>query len=165
MLEIVKYPNEILRERMPEFDFNNPVEDPILLEKSMIETMNAARGMGLSACQVGKRLRMFVMIDSTFTTEGKAFFNPVILETTDATTALEEGCLSFPKIFVKVNRPTAIKSQWQNSKGEIEQGVFEGYECRCFLHELDHLEGIVYRDRVSSMKWHIAKKKSAKRNA
>ena len=165
MLEIVKYPNQILRERMPEFDFNNPVEDPILLEKNMIEAMNANRGMGLSACQVGIKTRMFVMVDSTFDTQGKAYFNPIIVETTDVMKDLEEGCLSFPKIFVKVKRPAAIKAQWQNAKGEQEQGIFEGYECRCFLHELDHLEGIVYSDRVSSLKWQIAKKKSTKRNS
>ena len=61
MLKIIHHPADILKERMPEFDFLNPSEDPVQLEKDMIETMFASGGTGLSANQVGKRVRMFVM--------------------------------------------------------------------------------------------------------
>ena len=76
---------------------------------------------------------------------------------------LEEGCLSFPNIYVKIKRPTAIKARWQDSSGEWQESEFSGYHCKCFLHELDHLEGITYQDRVSTLKWALAVKKIQKR--
>lgn len=163
MLKIVKYPNEILREKIPEFDFNNPIEDPKQLEKDMLETMYANNGIGLSANQVGKRIRMFVMGHKDDPDKGMAFFNPIVLANTDDMRDLEEGCLSFPNIYVKINRPKAIKAQWQNSSGEWQESEFYDYDCKCFLHELDHLEGITFQDRVSSLKWALAAKKSKKR--
>jgi peptide deformylase len=106
---------------------------------------------------------VFVMGHRDNPEAGMAFFNPEVIECTNETEDLEEGCLSFPGIFVKIKRPTAIKTRWQNSKGESVEATFEGYECKCFLHELDHLEGIVFKDRVSSLKWAMSSKKS-KRN-
>lgn len=163
MLTIVKYPNQILRERMLEFDFNNPSEDPKQLEKEMLETMFAANGIGLAANQVGKRVRMFVMGHKETPEFAQAFFNPQIIANTDDLSDLEEGCLSFPNVYVKIKRPTAIKARWQNSSGEWQESEFRGYDCKCFLHELDHLEGITYQDRVSAMKWALAVKKTKKR--
>lgn len=162
-MKIITFPNNILREQMPLFDFSNPTVDPIQLEKDMLETMYEHDGIGLSANQVGIRARVFVMGHRDSPEAGMAFFNPVVLENTSEIEDLEEGCLSFPGIFVKIKRPTAIKARWQNSRGEIMEGTFEGYECKCFLHELDHLEGIVFKDRVSSLKWSMGSKKS-KRN-
>lgn len=162
-MKIITFPNNILREQMPLFDFSNPTVDPIQLEKDMLETMYEHDGIGLSANQVGIRARVFVMGHRDNPEAGMAFFNPVVLENTSEIEDLEEGCLSFPGIFVKIKRPTAIKARWQNSRGEIMEGTFEGYECKCFLHELDHLEGIVFKDRVSSLKWSMGSKKS-KRN-
>ena len=77
---------------------------------------------------------------------------------------MEEGCLSFPGIYVNIKRPTKIKARWQNSRGEFEEGEFDGYNCKCFLHEYDHLEGITFQDRVSTLKWALAVKKTKKRN-
>lgn len=160
MLEIKKFPDTILRERMPEFDFSNPVIDPKILEKEMLETMYASDGIGLSANQVGIKTRAFVMGHKDNPETGMAFFNPIIIASTESIQDLEEGCLSFPGIFVKIKRPTAIKARWQNSSGEWEEGEFDGYNCKCFLHEFDHLEGITYRDRVSPLKWAMSVKKS-----
>jgi peptide deformylase len=161
MLNIVKFPDPILRTRMPEFDFSNPVVDPVQLEKDMIETMLANDGIGLSANQVGVQARVFVMGHKGAPELAQAFFNPMIVANTDDIEDLEEGCLSFPGIYVNIKRPKAIKARWQNSKGEWEEAEFEGYNCKCFLHELDHLEGIVFQDRVSQLKWAMAVKKSA----
>jgi peptide deformylase len=160
MLKIVKFPDPILRERMPEFDFGNPSLDPKQLEKDMIETMLANDGIGLSANQVGVKARVFVMGHRDNPEVAQAFFNPVIVENTDTITDMEEGCLSFPGIYVNIKRPTAIRARWQNSQGEFEESEFDGYNCKCFLHELDHLEGIVFQDRVSTLKWALAVKKS-----
>lgn len=162
-MKILTFPNQILREQMPAFDFQNPSVDPVQLEQSLLNLMYQHDGIGLSANQAGIRARVFVMGHRDNPEAGMAFFNPEVIECTNETEDLEEGCLSFPGIFVKIKRPTAIKARWQNSKGESVEATFEGYECKCFLHELDHLEGIVFKDRVSSLKWAMSSKKS-KRN-
>lgn len=158
-MNIVKFPDPILRQRMPEFDFANPIMDPVKLEKDMIEIMLSADGIGLAANQVGIATRVFVMGHRDNPESAQAFFNPKIIENTTEIADIEEGCLSFPGIYVKIKRPTAIKVQWQNSQGIIEEGKFDGYNCKCFLHEYDHLEGIVFQDRVSTLKWTMAVKK------
>lgn len=165
MLKIITFPDPILRERMPEFDFNNPTEDPKQLEKDMLETMYANNGMGLAANQVGKRIRMFVTGSETVPDSGRAFFNPHVIATLEEIEDRLEGCLSFPEIYVKIKRPKAIKARWQNSSGEWQESEFRGYDCKCFLHELDHLEGITYQDRVSALKWALAIKQTKKRKS
>ena len=162
-MNIVKYPNPILDERMPEFDFDNPIIDPVQLEKDMIETMLEKGGIGLAANQVGVKTRMFVMGHPKYREHAQAFFNPIIAGVTEDTLEDEEGCLSFPNIYVKIKRPRGILVKFQNSKGEAQEAEFFGTECRCFLHEFDHLEGITYKDRLSQLKWALAVKKSIKR--
>lgn len=159
-MNIITFPNTVLREKIPEFDFANPTVDPKQLEKDMIELMLANDGIGLAANQVGQKIRMFVMGHNNFSENAQAFFNPMVVANTEDLDDLEEGCLSFPGVYVKIKRPRAIKAKWQNSSGEWQEGEFRGYECKCFLHELDHLEGIVFQDRVSPLKWALAVKKS-----
>lgn len=159
MLKIVKFPNPILRQRMPEFDFANPVMDPVELEKAMLETMFQSDGIGLAANQAGIAARVFVMGHRDNPDAAQAFFNPEIIGNTEDIADMEEGCLSFPGIYVNIKRPTSIKARWQNSQGLVEEGEFDGYNCKCFLHEYDHLEGITFQDRVSSLKWAMAVKK------
>jgi peptide deformylase len=158
MLTIKKFPDPILRDRMPEFDFGNPIVDPIQLESEMIELMLKFNGIGLSANQAGIRTRMFVM---GMPGHAISIFNPII-ETAENFTEEDEGCLSFPGIYAKIKRPTTIKAKWQNNIGEWEHAEFDGLTARCFLHEYDHLEGIVYQDRLSPLKWALAVKKSHK---
>lgn len=165
MLKLVKYPNQILTEPMPPFDFSNPIMDPKELEKSMIEFMCDNRGIGLAANQVGVRTSVFVMGDPRNPETGQAFFNPMIEDVADKKLDLSEGCLSFPNVFVKVKRPVNIKARWQNSEGVWQGGVFEDYACKCFLHEFDHLNGITFHDRVSTLKWAMAIKKSRNRKS
>jgi peptide deformylase len=160
MLKIVKFPDTILAQSMPEFDFANPVTDPKQLEADMLEAMFANDGMGLAANQVGVATRMFVMGHKNLKENAQAFFNPVVIANTESIADLEEACLSFPGVYVTIKRPTAIKARWQNSSGEWEEGEFSGYDCKCFLHELDHLEGITFKDRTSTLKWALAVKKS-----
>ena len=163
MLDILKFPQDILRQKIEDFDFDNPSIDPVQLEKDMIETMFAYDGIGLSANQVGVNARVFVMGHRDNPEAAQAFFNPIVTANTDAVDDLEEGCLSFPGIYVNIKRPRAIKARWQNSKGEWQESEFDGYNCKCFLHELDHLEGIVFQDRVSTIKWALAVKKTQKK--
>ena len=162
-MNIIKFPNPILREKLAEFDFANPSTDPIQLEKDMLDTMYRYDGIGLAANQVGVQARVFVMGHRDNPDAGMAFFNPEVVANTDSIEDMEEGCLSFPGIYVNIKRPTAIKARWQNSKGEVVEGEFSGYECKCFLHELDHLEGVVFQDRVSPIKWAMGVKKSKRK--
>jgi len=162
MLQIVKFPNPILRERIPEFIFENSTIDPVKLEKDMIEVMFAHDGIGLAANQVGISARMFVMGHKDHPELAQAFYNPIVLANTDNIQDLEEGCLSFPGMYVNIKRPSKIRARWQNSQGEWQEDEFDGYNCKCFLHELDHLEGIVFQDRVSTLKWALAAKKTKK---
>lgn len=164
MLKIVKFPDPILREKIPLFDFLNPSCDPVQLEKDLIETMFAGNGMGLAANQAGVRARVFVMGQKNNPKSAQAFFNPEVLANVDTVEDLEEGCLSFPGIYVKIKRPKKIKARWQNAEGVYQEGEFEDYACKCFLHELDHLEGIVFKDRVTDLKWTQAVKQSLKYN-
>lgn len=163
MYTIIQYPDPILKEKMPNFDFTNPILDPIELEKNLIETMFAHNGIGLSANQVGIKTRVFVMGTKNGPELTKAYFNPEVIKPSDEEENLLEGCLSFPNIFVKVKRPKNIRCIWQNSKGEVEQGEFVGYGCKCFLHELDHLNGVVFKEKVGRLKWDLSIKKSKRK--
>jgi len=162
-MQIIKFPDSILREQIPEFNFENPPIDPIQLEKDMINLMLANDGIGLAANQVGIKARVFVMGYTGNPEAAQAFFNPMVVATVDELEELEEGCLSFPGIYVNIKRPKKILARWQNSQGEWQESEFDGYNCKCFLHELDHLEGIVFQDRVSALKWAMAVKKTTKR--
>jgi peptide deformylase len=163
MLKIVKFPNEILRQQVEDFDFENCILDPEKLEAELIETMFAYDGIGLAAPQVGITVRVFVMGHRDNPEMAQAFFNPIVVKTVDEVEDLEEGCLSFPGVYVNIKRPKKILARWQNSLGEWQESEFDGYNCKCFLHELDHLEGVVFQDRVSTLKWAMAVKKSKKR--
>jgi peptide deformylase len=125
--------------------------------------MIANDAIGLAANQVGIKTRVFVMGSKEHPDNAVGIFNPVIIESSgDSMVDDSEGCLSFPGIFANIKRPNVIKAQWQNSSGEILTTEIEGYTARCFLHEFDHLEGIVYQDRISPLKWAMAVKKSNK---
>jgi len=163
MRDILKFPHSTLRTKTLDWDFENPPTDPIALEKELIETMFNSKGIGLAATQVGLPYRVFVMGYSANPDTAQAFFNPHVVATVDELEDMEEGCLSFPGIYVNIKRPKKILARWQNSKGEWQESEFDGYNCKCFLHELDHLEGIVFQDRVSTLKWALAVKKSKKR--
>lgn len=162
-MSIIKFPNQILRKQIPEFNFDNPSTDPVELEKQLIELMLAHDGIGLAANQAGIEARVFVIGHRENPEAAQAFFNPMVVATVDELEDLEEGCLSFPGVYVNIKRPKKILARWQNSKGEWQESEFDGYNCKCFLHELDHLEGIVFQDRVSTLKWALAVKKTKKR--
>jgi len=164
-MKLIESSNNVLHERITEFDFNNPIADPVELEKSMLEFMYQNNGIGLAANQVGIKARMFVMGHKDNPNLGMGFFNPEIIAHTDDMAEMEEGCLSFSNVFVKIKRPKKIKARYQTSSGEWQEREFEGYDCRCFLHEFDHLEGITMKDRLSQLKWALAVKKANKRKS
>lgn len=145
ILPILDRTNPILREVMPVFDFKNPVVDPGQLYTDLAETMREHDGMGLSATQIGVRARAFVMRAEDII----GVFNPRIVETTTETVMLEEGCLSYPNLFVKIKRPKSIKVRFTTPDGETSTKTFTGITARVFLHEMDHLDGIAHTSRAN----------------
>jgi peptide deformylase len=159
-LELVHYPDPILDIQLKPFDIENPPVDPKQLKKEMVDVMLKSNGIGLSACQVGLDFTVFVMGDSE--ANSTICINPVILQHTEETVTEVEGCLSFPNVYVKVKRPKEILAEWYNEDLEKQTVKIEGYSARVFLHEWDHLQGITFKDRVSKLKWDMAKKKARK---
>ena len=107
MLKLVKHPDNILDEIMPEFDFGNPVIDPLDLEEHMVKLMAEENGIGLAANQVGVRARVFTMMTRNLTgvTEPFAVFNPKVLAVGGEELQDYEGCLSFPNLLLSIKRP------------------------------------------------------------
>jgi peptide deformylase len=135
------------------------------LEKDMIDFMLANHGIGLAANQIGLTKRVFVMGSETIPGFAKPFavFNPVIKEASNELILDQEGCLSYPDLFLMVKRPSWIIAEYQDSKGYLNEIKIEGYMSKCFQHEYDHLNGVCFVDKVSQMKLQLAMKKLKKR--
>ncbi len=161
-LEIVKYGDPILTKRAEEVtDFDKTLHKLI---DDMFETMYAAPGVGLAAPQVGLLKRLFVMDCSSGKNPKQkiALINPVIeLEEGDQTG--DEGCLSFPGIFVQVKRPQRVIVRAQDTNGsEFKLDVMD-LEARCVEHETDHLDGELFIEYLSPLKKDLVKRKIKKR--
>ena len=159
-MKLVKHPNEILEREVKDVDLENPGFDPVELKKEMVEFMIANNGIGLSANQIGLDAKVFVMGDSL--ENSTMCINPTVLQYTSDTQDDIEGCLSFPNVFVKIKRPKEILAEWYDENLEKQTVKIEGYSAKCYLHELDHLLGITFKDRASKLKWNMAAKKAKK---
>ena len=138
----------MLKEVLLDFDFKNPPVDPSEFASTLVETCKHHRGYGLSANQCGFPYRVFVMGTDN---EYVAFFNPEIINVSKETVHLAEGCLSFPLLGLHITRPAEIGVRYQDFNGEWKGATFSGISARCFQHELDHMNGVVYTDRVKPM--------------
>jgi peptide deformylase len=147
VFQLVPEEHPILKEVLPEFDFSNPPVNPNEFASSLVETCKLHKGYGLSANQCGFKYRVFVMGAGD---EFVAFFNPKILATFDETHMME-GCLSFPFLGLRITRPAAVDVEYQDFNGEVKKAHFTGISARCFQHELDHLNGIVYTSHAKPM--------------
>ena len=159
--KIVTWPNPVLDtpgDHVMEFD-----DDLKQLVSDMFETMYAAPGVGLAAVQVGISKRLFVM-DCTGGKDPSqriTLINPEVLRV-EGTQNGEEGCLSFPGIFTPVERNLRAVVRAQDVNGEYFE--LDGMEltARCMLHETDHCDGIVFLDKMSSIKRELVKRKIKK---
>ena len=141
------------------YNFENPeFMHPISLAQTLIRCMREYGGVGLSAIQIGMPIRVFSI---GFEKENQVFFNPEIIATGVELAKMKEGCISFPFCAVIVERPTHIRARWQNEEGEVKEGDFSGYTARIFQHELDHLNGITIRDKISKLTWKLTKQRAA----
>jgi peptide deformylase len=151
----------ILAEVMPEFDFLNPAVNPSEFASTLVETCKLHNGYGLSANQCGFRYRVFVMGTNN---DYVAFFNPSIVLKSKKEVHMTEGCLSFPLLPLSITRPEEIAVTYQDFNGEWKQATFTGISARCFQHELDHMNGIVYTTRCKPLALQRAMKKRGKVN-
>lgn len=149
--EIVKYPAPILSTpTQPVTTFD---EDLKALVEEMFESMYTAHGIGLAAPQIGLSKRLTV-IDVNFKKDPAdqlVLVNPQIIER-EGKQFEEEGCLSLPEIREKVNRAAKVKVRAQNLKGEWFEIEGEELLARAFQHEIDHLDGVLFIDRLSRLK-------------
>ena len=159
-MEIVHAPNPILEKELQDVDLENLPFDPLRLKKDMSVAMLNNYGVGLSACQVGLDYKVFVMGDKPDNIT--LHINPTVLQYTEETVVEMEGCLSFPNVYVKVKRPKEILAEYYDEFLKKQTVKITGYTARIYLHEMDHCLGITFKDRVSKLKWDMAKKKATK---
>ena len=131
---------------------------------SMFETMKNYGGIGLSANQVGKPYRMFVMGDHPNIEKGKKWvcINPKITNVTKDLIRYKEGCLTFPFLFLDIERPQDISVEYLDENLEKKEEHMTGIVARCFQHEFDHMQGIVFTEHVSKLKLNMSLKKRDK---
>lgn len=145
-MQLVNGDDPILKKECEEFDFSNPPFDPIEFSKNLVQTMYDYNGIGLAANQVGVPYKIFCM-------RGKpadfVCFNPRIVMPSQEVIVLEESCLSFPKLIVKVKRPRHVRVRFQSPTGETVTQQFTGMTARVFQHELDHLNGVLFYTRAN----------------
>ena len=116
----------------------------------------------MSASQCGVVERVFVMYSDVKENKIMACFNPQILEYSEDKILMDEGCLTYPGLWLKVNRPTSIKAEWEDSKGTKGEYALAGLESRIFQHEYDHMEGTNFTERVGKLKLDMAHKRRKK---
>ena len=132
------------------------------LKENMIETMKAFHGIGLSASQCGVMERVFVMYSDVNKGEIISCFNPQILSEGTEKVMMDEGCLTYPGMWLKIRRPDHINCSFEDENGDLQEVTMMGLECRIFQHEMDHMEGTNFTNRVSKLKLDMAKKRAAK---
>jgi len=131
---------------------------------NMFETMKNYGGIGLSANQVGMPYRMFVMGDHPNIEKGKKWvcINPKITNVTKELIRYKEGCLTFPFLFLDIERPQDISVEYLDENLEKKEEHMSGIVARCFQHEFDHMQGIVFTEHVSKLKLEMSIKKRNK---
>ena len=155
--DLVPSSDPILKQVLPRFDFNNPPMDPHELAHILAQTMIKNDGMGLAANQIGLPHRVFVVMADPII----CCFNPRIVDVSDDTILMEEGCLSHPGLFVKIKRPQVIRIRYTRPDGETVTEQYQDLTARVMQHELDHLDGICHLSRANS--YHLEQAKKTKK--
>ena len=140
------------------FDVGYTMEDGSILSAEKLfyllkEQMIANKGVGLSACQIGIMTRAFVIGNFSDPDSVISVFNPRIVTADKESVVYEEGCISYPGLFMKIKRPKEIETRFFGWDGIAGTMKFRGYSARTFLHELDHLDGITFHKRAT--RFHI----------
>ena len=171
ILPIVAYGDPVLKKKALEIDEDYPNLDELI--QNMYETMYGAYGVGLAAPQIGRAIRLFLVDTEPFADDEsfsedekkilknfkKTFINPIILEEGGDEWAFNEGCLSIPDIREDVFRRPNIKIQYQDGGFNTHIEEYHGLIARVIQHEYDHIEGILFTDKLSSFKKRLLKGK------
>ena len=171
ILPIVAYGDPVLRKVAVAIDATYPDLEKLIT--NMKETMYNASGVGLAAPQIGKAIRLFLIDASPFAEDddlseeertvlksfNKVFINPKILEEEGEEWIFNEGCLSIPDVREDVSRQPKITIEYQDENFTVHKETLEGLAARVFQHEYDHIEGILFTDKLSTLKKRIIKKK------
>lgn len=165
LLTLVPSNDPILRQKISADPFDSDkvwetVDDKAGHEEKMINTMVQNFGIGLAAPQVGDDFRFFTMRHSTKGQIG--IYNPEILEFSEEKIVLEEGCLSFPALFIHLSRPKVVKVKYQDANKKEVIETLDHWDSRVFQHEFDHLEGKLFLEYASDFKIQRAIKKRDK---
>ena len=146
-LQVFGDKHPLLSEVMPEFVGTLPNASMTHLTKRMKMTMKLYSGLGLSANQCGIKERVFVIGTDQFQ---MACINPKVIQVSEELAKDTEGCLSFPAFFLNFPRPKWVEVEFTDENGETKQVKLDGLTARCFLHELDHLNGVKFTDYVGA---------------
>ena len=171
ILPIVAYGDPVLRKECKDIDADYPNLKELIV--NMKETMYNASGVGLAAPQIGKAIRLFLIDASPFAEDedldeadretlksfNKVFINAQILEEEGEEWAFNEGCLSIPDVRQDVLRQPKVTIEYQDEDFKTHTEVLEGLAARVFQHEYDHIEGVLFTDKISSLKKRLIKKK------
>ena len=172
ILPIIAYGNPVLKRIADEIPENFEGLSSLLTD--MFETMYAAKGVGLAAPQIGESIRLFIVDGSPFANEEgeeidpkaigiegfkKVFINPIIEEESGDLWPFQEGCLSIPKIRENVSRKEKIYVSYYDENWSLHRDEFDGYKARIIQHEYDHLEGILFTDKLSPLKKKLLSKR------
>ncbi|WP_375237851.1 peptide deformylase [Aurantibacter sp.] len=171
ILPVVAYGDPVLKQVAKEITPDYPNLDALI--ENMYETMYGASGVGLAAPQIGKSVRLFLVDASPFAEDEAlpkeeqeflknfkhTFINPVILEESGDEWAFNEGCLSIPDVREDVFRKPDIKVQFQDEDFKTHTMELTGLAARVFQHEFDHIEGVLFTDKLSGLKKRLIKGK------
>lgn len=169
ILPIVAYGDAVLKKKAKEIDKDYPNLSALI--ENMYETMYGAFGVGLAAPQIGLSIRLFLVDTAPFAEDEslsiaekeqlkgfkKTFINARILEEDGDEWAFNEGCLSIPDVREDVFRKPKIKIQYQDENFDTHTEDYEGLIARVIQHEYDHIEGILFTDKLSSFKKRLIK--------
>jgi peptide deformylase len=155
ILPVYAYGQPVLRKKASEIDKDYPNLQGLIAD--MFETMYASNGIGLAAPQIGLGIRLFITDGSEIEDikpEGfkQVFINPQILEEFDEKWDYEEGCLSIPQVRADVNRHSKLVLRYFDENWQEHTHEFEGMAARIIQHEYDHIEGILFTDRIHPLK-------------
>lgn len=158
-MDLVSLDSPVLREEVPKFNFSKPLVDPIRFADALVKVMLKHNGIGLSANQVGHKIRCFAIKANPII----VCYNPTVVARSKTEVVLDEGCLSIPGIIGKIKRSESIKVRYSEPNGTVVNRTLNGLTARIFLHELDHLDGKLFTWKMSRTSLEMAVKK-AKRN-
>jgi peptide deformylase len=161
---IVVYGHQVLRKVAEDIEKDNPGLQQLVAD--LFETMHNSEGIGLAAPQIGKSTRIFVIDGSPLAEDEpqlagfkKAFINPHIIEKKGELKPMTEGCLSIPNIREEVIREGNVRIQYYDENWDFHDEEYNGYIARVVQHEYDHLDGILFTDKVSPLKRRLLKNK------